>query len=341
MKKFIVFLIIVVLFDSCVKDKPKVNIQPEINVSSNNKILVINEGPFQNGNGSISLYDATTGSVIENYYKNQNDEELGNIVQSLSFINGKYYIVVNNSNKVVVCDNQFKKISQIGELNSPRRIISISNQKAYISDLYANAISIIDLNQNKKVGSISCFGKTEQMEMLYGKVYVTNTDKKYVYVINASTDSIEDSVFVGLNASSLIIDKNDKLWVLSSGSGTGEVARLSKLNPASNRTEVIYDFNKSDSPYNLCLNKTKDTLYYLNNGVFRMPIESTALMNTPIIPKGTKNFYGLGVNPKDYSIYVSDALDYMQKSNCYIYDVNGNQKSFFKAGIISNGFYFE
>lgn len=341
MKKFFVFLISVVLFDSCVKDKPKVNIQPEINVSSNNKIFVINEGPFQAGNGSISLYDGATGSVVEDYYKNQNDEELGNIVQSLSFINGKYYIVVNNSNKVVVCDNQFKKISQIGELSSPRRIISISNQKAYVSDLYANAIGIIDLNQNKKVGSISCFGKTEQMEMLYGKVYVTNTDKKYVYVINASSDLIEDSVFVGLNASSLTIDKNDKLWVLSSGEGTGEAARLSKVNPANNKTEVFYEFNNSDSPYNLCLNKTKDTLYYLNNGVCRMPIESTALMNTPIIPKGTKNFYGLGINPNDYSIYVSDALDYMQKSNIYIYDVNGNQKSFFKAGIISNGFYFE
>jgi hypothetical protein len=52
-------------------------------------------------------------------------------------------------------------------------------------------------------------------------------------------------------------------------------------------------------------------------------------------------YYGLGVNPRDYTIYAADALDYVQRSNIYIFDNNGNQLSFFKAGIISNGFYFE
>jgi hypothetical protein len=57
--------------------------------------------------------------------------------------------------------------------------------------------------------------------------------------------------------------------------------------------------------------------------------------------QGTKLFYGLGINSKDYSIYVSDAIDYVQKSKIEIYSVNGTFIKSFNSGIISNGFVFE
>jgi len=40
-------------------------------------------------------------------------------------------------------------------------------------------------------------------------------------------------------------------------------------------------------------------------------------------------------------VYAADVLDYVQRSQIYIYDTKGKQSSTFKAGIISNGFYFE
>jgi hypothetical protein len=329
------------VFSACVKDKPNNPIQPQIQLSTSKKVYVINEGPFQTGNGSVSLYDVASGVVIENYYKSQNNEDLGNVAQSVSYFNNNFYIVVNNAHKIIVCDNQFKKTGQILELVSPRYILPVTNQKAYVSDLYANAISVIDLNQQKKIASIPCAGKTEKMVLMYNKVFVSNSDKKYVYVINTINDVIIDSVFVGLNASSLVIDKQDKIWVLSSGETANSKGRLSKLNSTTHEVETFWEFPASDSPYNICINKTKDTLYYLNNGVFRMSVTSVNLPSFPLIDKGNKNFYGLGLNQNDYTIYVADALDYVQKSNIYIYDANGNQKTSFKAGIISNGFYFE
>ena len=59
------------------------------------------------------------------------------------------------------------------------------------------------------------------------------------------------------------------------------------------------------------------------------------------IEKGSKNFYGMGVDPNTGKIYASDALDYVQRSNIYVYDNNGTQVTVFKAGINANGFYFE
>ncbi|MGZ3921989.1 MAG: hypothetical protein ACXVC7_16935, partial [Bacteroidia bacterium] len=70
-------------------------------------------------------------------------------------------------------------------------------------------------------------------------------------------------------------------------------------------------------------------------------LSETSVPSSPLIPKGSHTYYGLGINPNDFTIYASDALDYIQRSNIYIFDAAGNEKSFFKAGINSNSFYFE
>ena len=73
MKK-ILFLLLSTSFmvSSCIKDKPQDVINPIINLSTNNKIYIINEGPFNTGNGSISLYDPVSNNVNEDFYFQQN-----------------------------------------------------------------------------------------------------------------------------------------------------------------------------------------------------------------------------------------------------------------------------
>jgi DNA-binding beta-propeller fold protein YncE len=342
MYKYSITFFFLLAFSSCVKDKPGSPVQPQVQLTSTKKVYVINEGQFQNGgNGSISLYDPGNNSVIENFYEVQNQSQIGNIAQSLNYINGNFYIVVNNANKIIVCDDALKKTAQINGLTSPRYILPVTNEKAYVSDLYANAISIVDLNLNAQTGKINCWGKTEKMVLLYNKVFVTNTDRNYVYVINTTNDLIMDSVFVGLGAGSLVIDKNDRVWVLGSGNQAGSAGRLTKINPLTDQVESFLNFGSNDSPVNLCLNRTKDTLFFLNNNIYRMAISESALPATAFVENGSKNFYGLGVNPNDHTVYAADALDYSQQSHIYIYGADGVQRKDFKAGIISNGFYFE
>jgi len=342
MKKYNFIFIFALAISSCVKDKPNSVSQPQVHLTGAKKVYIINEGPFQgNGSGSVSLYDAGSREVIENFYEVQNNAQIGNVAQSLNFVNGHYYIVVNNANKVIVCDNQFKKKAQINGLTSPRYIQPITNQKAYVTDLFANAISIVDLNTNAKTSSIPCYGKTEKMVLIYNKVFVTNTDKEYVYVINTLTDLITDSVFVGTNAGSIVIDKNDRVWVLGSGKTSVSAGRLSKINPLTNKVETVWSFAENESPGYLYENKTKDTLFFLNNSIFRMSITDATLPTTSFVNRGTKNFYGLGVNPNDFCVYAADALDYSQRSQIYIYNADGSANFDFKAGMISNGFYFE
>lgn len=333
-------LIVSVLAFSCVKDKPNTVTPSHVDLSTSKKVYVINEGNYGSGNASFTVFDPQTNQSIEDLYISQNGFGVGDVAQSMTSINGNYYLVINNSKKIIVCDAQFKKIGQINGFNSPRYIQAITNQKAYVTDLYANAISIVNLNSRLITGSIPCHGITEKMVMIYNKVYVTNSERAYVYVINTTDDQLTDSIYVGIGASSLVIDKNDHLWVLASGK-SGNPARLSKINTLSHQAEDYWEFSAPDSPWNLCLNGNKDTLYYLNGDIFRMAISESGLPAEPIVKKGTKNYYGLGIHPNNSGIYASDALDYSQHSTIYMYDRNGTQIHLFKAGINANGFYFE
>lgn len=338
----IILVFLVVVFVSCVKDKPNKTVPTTVNLSTGKKVFIINEGNFMNANASVSLYDTGNETVVENYFYAQNNSALGDVAQSINKINNDYYIVVNNSGKIVVCNEYFVVRRNISGLTSPRYIIQVSNQKAYVSDLYANAISIIDLNNGTKTGSIPCGGWTEKMVMLYNKVYVTNMQRNYLYVINTTNNTLTDSIYLGYKTGEIVLDKNDQIWVMGNYTANPAIeVKLTRINPldTTDRTTLAYS-----SPYPasaLCINRTKDTLYYLNNGVNKQAI-SSVLLPTKIVNAGTKNFYGLGIHPTTGDIYVSDALDFIQKANIYIYNSHtGEQKKIFNAGINANGFYFD
>ncbi len=344
MKKFLPLFIFSLALVSCVKDKPQDVVQPQVQLTSAKKVYIINEGVFNSGNASVSLYDTGSDAVIEDFYKTQNPSSpnVGDVAQSLSKINGKFYLVVNNSGKIIVLDDQFKKTTQITNLSSPRYVLPISNQKAYVSDYNGNAISIIDLNSNIKTASIPCPGFTEEMVLIYNKAFVTNVKRNFVYTVNTINDTKTDSINVGPNAGSIVVDKNDKVWVLAGGDSQNNIpGKLSRIDPVNNQVEISFTFTAGDSPFHLCLNKTNDTLYFIKGGIYRMAITDATLPATAFIANGSKNFYGMGVNPNDHTIYAADALDYISKSNIYIYNASGNEKTHFKAGLIANGFYFE
>lgn len=334
----------VLLLQACIKDKPVEPQKANVTINPGNTVFVVNEGGFGHNEASVSLYDPASNSVATDYYGQQNNNQvLGDVCQSMLKYNGHYYLVVNNSHKIVVVSaTDFKNQAVITGFNSPRYILPVTYNKAYVSDLYSNSLQVVDLNTNAVTASIPCAGATEEMALIYNKAFVTNPSSNYTYVVNTIANHIDDSVQVGPGAASLAFDKNDKLWVLASGTGTTSAgARLSRIDPVTLQVEASFYFNTGHSPWRLCFNKTKDTLYYLNNGVYQMPVTSSQLPTQPLVSQGTMNFYGLGVNPNDYHIYVSDAVDYSQKSAIMVYDANGSLKKSFHAGIISNGFVFE
>ncbi|MBN2814788.1 MAG: YncE family protein, partial [Bacteroidales bacterium] len=151
--------------------------------------------------------------------------------------------------------------------------------------------------------------------------------------------------------------KNNKLWVLSDGGFEGspyghEKPAITRIDAASFTVEQVYEFpDINHSPSKLCLNGTKDTLYYINggwgssglsgSGIFCMPVRSTTLPSTPLIPENNKLFYGLGVDPQKSIIYTSDAIDYMQNGIVFRYTAAGEKIDSFQVGVSPGSFCFK
>jgi hypothetical protein len=327
----------------CVKDKPVIiKENTQIFSGESGKVFVLNEGNFGSGNGSVSLYDPITGGVTEDYFQQQNQQSAGDVVQSMTKLNGLYYLVVNNSGKIFCLNKGFKIQQTLSGLNSPRYIIPLANDKALVSDLYANALTVFNPNTMQIIQQIPLSGWTERMEKYQSKVFITNPKRNYLYVLNIYSLSITDSIPLHKGGNSLLIDRYNKLWVLCSGDiMSAQAGALFKINPDNHQVEWSSLFT-SGHPNNLNINPTRDTLYFLHTGgIYRMSVNSTSLPQGAWISSGTKNFYGMRVNPASGNIYVADAKDYIQKSDIYIFKSNGQVIGNFKAGIISGDFCFE
>lgn len=340
--KYLLIIAVLFLGISCKKDKPEAQQNPI--VDSNSKgVYIVNEGGFGHGNGSVSYFSPSDSSVSEELFKAQNNKGLGDVCQSLTFYNQKGYIVVNNSQKVEVVDQTtFKSLATIFGFTSPRYFLPVSSRKAYVTDLYADKIAVVNLSSNSISSYINCKGWTEELVLSNGKAFVCSPHGDKVYVIQASNDQLIDSITVSYGSTSIRADKNGKLWVICSGDSEKKLkGALHRLNPIGNVVEQSFVFpDEKSSPWRLELNPSKDTLYYLNKGVFRMSIYDSSLPILAFIEPNGKNFYGLGIHPVYNEIYVSDALDYIQKSNVYRYNAQGKLIQFFKAGIISGNFAF-
>ncbi|MEY2830114.1 MAG: hypothetical protein RIQ33_1972 [Bacteroidota bacterium] len=344
MKNYLIGIIIFLIIGmqiACRKDKPSAKNQT-VSVSKSS-VYITNEGNFQFGNASVSLFDEVNKTVTDDLFKPANSRPLGDVCQSLFFFNNNCYVVLNNSAKIeVVNATTFVASNTINGFNSPRYFLPVSNQKAYVSDLYANKIWVVDLVANKISNSINCVGWTEQMLSLYGHVYVANRSTDKVYVLNIVLDKIIDSIKVGYGPNSIKQDKNGNLWVLCNGDASkNKLASLHQINPINNTVIKSLAFTDSnDLPTRLNFNSTNDTLFYLNKNIYQLSINAAQLPNSAIISQGGSNFYSLAINPNNNIIYVSDAIDYVQKGTIYRYLSNGVLIDNFKAGIIPGDFYF-
>ena len=340
MTKAVLFFLAASLGYSCVKDRPEPMVTPPVSMKDSGKVFVVNEGGLWFGNASVSLYNRLSGAVTEDYFKERNGSALGDVAQSMYRYRDNYYVVVNNSGMIVVCDLEFKMSGVIPGLTSPR-YMAFNGDKAYVSDFKSGCIHVIDLLTKSKVSQINCPGFTEDLILSNGNLWVANVNREYLYLADIQTDKIIDSVWVGANESGMRLDHEGKLWLLSGGKNGVYPPALRRIDPLSRTVDKTLVFPAAATPFRLAANRKGDTLYYLNKDLFCHALTENTLSGSPMVQAGNRNFYSLAVHPNSSEIYLSDALDYVQRSNIYIYNAKGQEKSTFKAGINASGFYFE
>jgi len=324
---------------------------------TDNGVFILNEGNFGTPNGSVSFYHKSSGIVANDIFGKNNDEQLlGDVAQSMTNFGNRFFIVLNNSNKIEVVDHEtFKSLGVVQSLQQPRHFVALNNSKGYVTEWVAygslGRVSVIDLETYSVTKTITVGFMPEQLLVINGKLVVANGGDNKLSVINTATDVVENTIQVPDGPSELVQDKNNNLWVLSAGKVVytddwSEIdytkttpGALTKLNAATLSIEAIYTVpNNQSIPKNLSINGAGDNLYFnYQDKTYAHPVTATALNLTPIVNRG---FYGMEVDPETGNIFGSDENGFSGDGTVFIYSPTGEKLKEFKAGIAPNGFVF-
>lgn len=338
-------------------------------------VFIVNSGNFQSSTSSLSYYDKSSQTVYNNVISRANGlTNWGDVAQSMVIRNGIGYVVINNSGKVLMIDaDDAQYLGSIEQLQSPRYMHFISDEKAYISDLYGRAINIVNpegailsgesndttsLNMQVNIGQISVNNggsyfqhSTEKMLQWGDWVFVAcwMRDNK-VLVIDSNSDQVIDSITVAAQPNSLQIDKYNKLWVLCDGGYDGnpyayEKPKLFRINLQSLTIEDSLSFDLDDNPQELCINASQDTLYFLNTDLYRMPVEELTptkhILSSSEYSGYGRGFYALALDPANNDIYIADAMDNSQPGYVYRFSAQALAIDTFSVGVNPVSFCFK
>ncbi len=325
-------------FTSCKKDENTV-----VTTENYKGYLVVNEGGFNKSNGSVGLFKPGTKAYLD-AFKTANNRPLGDIVQSMTLIDGKYYIAVNNSNKIeVVNQADFKSVASIN-VNSPRYILKVSNTKAYVSNLYNNAVQIVDVNGKFVSGSININHWSESMALMNGKAYINaNNDK--VMLVDVTSDALVDSIALSAGLTKVVNAGTDKLGVLCAGAldwTNGSVitdAKFYILSKDSNKVSLIVPLTGAGYGGSLVYSSSANAFYMSLGGNVIKKIAMDGSVSDFITLSSGISVYGLSINSNG-DLYVMDAGDFNSAGKVYIYNSTGVKQSEFSAGIAPNAVLF-
>ena len=350
MKKLVYLLLGALFLASCGSDDPIS--EPG---AYDDGIFVVNEGPFGSGTGTLTFQGddgVTTQQVFE---KENNNAILGNIAQSMIYHNEKYYIVVNNANKIIVTDKNMKAIGEITGLFFPRYMVANGN-KAYVSQWGQNnkdgGIAVVDLNSLTVTKNIPTGNGPEyllldgnQLLVPNGGSYNTSTFENQpdstVSIIDLGSESVIKTISVKYNPNSVIKSKNG--YIVSSaeksfGEGNGNLYFVNLTNNSA--TIIEGTINESSKSYSK-LKKVSDKEFLTVFGGYLVTMMTIDEVNGKV--NSIRTFgsgYVADYNDKRNLIYVADAKDFNQAGEIRTYTKAGVEGKKFAAGIIPGGFCF-
>ena len=361
MRIFLISVLLLAGLGACMKDDELWDFE-RLDVEKSQGVFVVNEGNFTYGNASLSFYDLNTGELLNDVFFSSNALPLGDVALSMTIRDSLAYVVVNNSGRIYVINSStFQYVGKITGLTSPRHMHFVNENKAYVTDLYARAITIVNPRSMEVTGVIDVSNpaggyqqhSTEQM-LQHGKYVYTNcwSFDNQILIIDSEKDELLDSIEVLKQPNSMAMDRKHNLWVLCDGGFEGspygsDIPGLMKIEAGSTEAVLVHSFEPGDKPTALHINGGGDTLWFLNQNLYRLPLEGSQAQEPEMFiesPYGTGfngGYYGLNIDPSTSEIYISDAVDYVQRGLVYRYAPNGLPLDTLRVGISPSAFCFK
>lgn len=312
-----------------------------------NGYIIPNEGNYGSPTAEISYIDANNTITNNIYGLANNGEALGDVLQSVYFSGNKSFLVVNNSNKVVVANrSSFVKSGVITNNIVQPRYTTVVNDKLYITN-WGGAndqfVSVHNATTLAYITSIPLSQDPEEIITVNGKVYVNKSSYRAgnsIDVINPATDTIVKTITLSNGLQSLVVSGND-IFALCTGSTGSTVYKISTATDTvtasiSNAAVVpasSYDALKFATDGNQLFIAGSTSVYSLNTDL-------SAFSSTPAFTTTSSSPYGdfYGFAAIDGKIFQCNS-DFTSNSTVKVYNQTGTLLNTFTAGLGSNNVY--
>jgi YVTN family beta-propeller protein len=343
LSSFLVLALIQVVAISCKEDLPTT--YPSDPDLFSDGFFILNEGNFGTGNSSLDFFQRDSGLIRDVYARFNAGISPGDVLQSMNLIDDQFFLVVNNSGKIQVI-NPVTGIAggSITGLVSPRYILSVGNNKAYVSDLFSGNISILNTQTLSVSGQISVGSWTERMVLNDNHVYVSLMGRDKIWKIDPTTDEVIDSLDTGREPEGLLADDEGNLFVLSTGGfmeAFPEIRSIKTSDGSLTRQWIIGDFGQYAS--DLAISPNGAWLYWLmDDGIYRMASDAAIPPDSPWISSPVGSFwYCLDVDRNDTGeVLVGDAVDFTSQGKVMRYSPQGILLDSMATGVNPGAFFF-
>jgi DNA-binding beta-propeller fold protein YncE len=338
------------LLVSCVKDKPGAS----NSIITTNGILVLCEGQFSAGNASVYRIDPATGASNGDLYKAANGTVSGDVLQSMALSGSSYWMLLNNSGRISVVDSHTFKQTAVIPVRYPRYMLQVSATLAYVSTLYSNKLFVVNTQHYTVVDSVLLpDGNPEGMCMYNNYLFVATWDtaSNAIWKINTTTNIVEQRIGIaGFAPHDILLDAEQKLWVLSGNAVKGRRAAFTRVDPSTGTTLGQWMFDEGVEPIKPVLSPQRDSIYFIEvnftggttaNGIYKASLTHFGIPMLPFLPAVQyQYFWSLGIHPATGNIFVGDPKGFNQAGQVFEYSRGGVLLQSYKVGVGPCGFLF-
>lgn len=312
---------------------------PPVAPNGGERVAVLCEGNFMWGNAKLDVIsnDSSGAKIWNNAFEAVNKKPIGDVLQSALVAGNNLFLAVNNSGKVLAIDPiSLKQTKSNTTLKSPRNLLMVGD-RLWVSDLYANKISILDTSNLKTVKEIAMPGWTEDM-VSWGNYVAVAAYRGEVLLLNASTQAVERTLKVDSGALHLAVDAASQLWVGCSANGK---ASLSAFALGQIDIVEVVQWKMQGDLGSIQLSRNGGTLFVSRRNKiwsFNADAQSEANMLVLIDPKVTQ-LYGYYFDALANVFYFADAKDYVSNGVVVRYPMDDPlKKSVHATGVNPSGF---
>ncbi len=319
-------------------------------VPSASAVYVLNQGYFGQGNSTLTAYYPDSNRTVNDVFKLANGRNLGDFGNDIAIYGNDAYMVINNSDKIEVMDATSGL--SVGTVyfpsgTSPYRIaFDPLSDVAFVSDLYTNSVSVVNLSSNVLISqdTISVGKEPYGIAFVNGQVFVANSgygSGNTVSVIDETTRKVVKTVTVGAGPTEVEADENGNVWVACPGQ-QGSVGSIYIISPSTDSvTDSINTGMQipSFTGHTLTIDTRNGVAYLIaDSSVVKLDVSTHKILDKSLI---SGSFYGISVDEATGNVYVTDAKGGKTNGVVYIYTSSGQYTNrSFTAGLYPDGIAF-